>query len=51
MKVVDMITALVASLDERPMFQSLIAISGHKRQTWRSAIALCCNGRGVDVEL
>ncbi|UGY11982.1 globin domain-containing protein (plasmid) [Bradyrhizobium septentrionale] len=30
MKVLDMITALVASLDERPMFQSLIAISGHK---------------------
>ncbi|WP_248114485.1 globin [Bradyrhizobium sp. 2S1] len=30
MKVLDMITALVASLDERPMFQSLITLSGHK---------------------
>ncbi|MEY9460411.1 globin domain-containing protein [Bradyrhizobium ottawaense] len=30
MKVLDMITALVASLDERPIFQSLIALSGHK---------------------
>ncbi|MGY4568050.1 MULTISPECIES: globin domain-containing protein [Bradyrhizobium] len=30
MKVLDMITALVASLDERPIFQSLITLSGHK---------------------
>ncbi|WP_283807299.1 hypothetical protein [Bradyrhizobium lablabi] len=30
MKVLNMITALVASLDERPMFQSLIALSGYK---------------------
>ncbi|WP_445222753.1 globin domain-containing protein (plasmid) [Bradyrhizobium sp. Pa8] len=30
MKVLDMITALVASLDERSMFQSLIMLSGHK---------------------
>ncbi|WP_038381200.1 globin domain-containing protein [Bradyrhizobium elkanii] len=30
MKMLDMITALVASLDERPMFQSLITLSGHK---------------------
>lgn len=30
MKMLDMIIALVASLDERPMFQSLITLSGHK---------------------
>jgi hypothetical protein len=51
MKLMDMIAALVGSLDERPLFQSLVTNLGRKHARFGVQPShLCRNGRGIDVE-
>ena len=50
LRLMDTIAALVGSLDQRELFESLVTVfRPPARQIWRS-IALCRNGRSVDVE-
>ena len=49
LRLMDTIAALVGSLDQRELFESLVTVfRPPARQIWRS-IALCRNGRSVDV--